>query len=220
MIGRAILKALGVAAFVTVGLTILMIPAIFGLYTDGQNRRMSADSAPAMIFLAIGVASAATALSQIDTKRLRTMGPRETPPLAPTLLQVLLIGPLLGVGIALATVLLRPLSVPVGAGPGLWNDYLGSPLAMLVLAVAVWSTTNLGLAIGSVLGGTNRLIISCAGAAALLLSLFAAPAGFLWLRHAEPDVLLLAFAALSVPLTTAISGGCAWLRARGALLAT
>lgn len=220
MIGRAALKALGAAAFVTVGLTILMIPAIFGLYTDGQNRRMSADSAPTMIFLAIGVASAATALSQIDTKRLRTMGPRETPPLAATLVQVLLIGPLLGVGIALAMMLWRALSVPDGAGPGLWNDYLASPLAMLVLALAVWSTTNLGLAIGSILGGTNQLIISCAGAAALLLSLFAAPAGFLWLRLAEPDVLLLAFAVLSVPLTAAISGGCAWLRARGALLAT
>ena len=218
MSGRAVRRAVGVPVFIVVLMTIVLLPAIFGLYVDGQSRRMGPESAPTMVFVAIGVAAVATGLSQIDTKRLRPSGPRQAPPLAPTLVQVLLIGPLLGIGIALATILWRALSVPDGEGSGLWNDYLASPLAMLVLALAVWSTTNIALAIGSILGGTTHLAVSCAAAGALLISLFAAPAGFLWLQRAEPDVLLLALGALSVPVTLVATAGAAWLRSSGALL--
>ena len=214
MNARAVLRALGVVVFIVVGMTILIVPATFGLYVDGQNQRMGPESAPTMIFLAIGLAAVASGFSQIDTRAKRAPGSRPRPPLVPTLVQVLLTGPLLAAGIAAATLLWRVLSVPDGGGPGLWNDYLHSPLAMATLILAVWSTTNLGRAIGVVLGGATDLATSCLAAAALLIAVLAAPAGFLWLMHAEPGWLLIALLMLSVPLSMAVCAAGVWLRTR------
>ena len=51
MNARAVLRALGVVVFIVVGMTILIVPATFGLYVDGQNQRMGPESAPTMMGL-------------------------------------------------------------------------------------------------------------------------------------------------------------------------
>jgi|SRR5690625_1443113 len=72
---RAAVRAGRTALFITIGLTLLIIPATLGWYVDNQNRRMDADTAPALIFIGIGASAVATTLTQIDTSGLRAHRP-------------------------------------------------------------------------------------------------------------------------------------------------
>lgn len=78
--------------------------------------------------------------------------------------------------------------------------------------------TGLGLTLGSVLAGTDRLAISCTGGAGLVFALIASPVIFLWLQRAEPSPLLLAITVVSVLVTVVMAAAGALLRTSGALL--
>lgn len=80
---RAALRALGLVAFIVVGMIIVILPATFGLYVDDRNQRRGPGSALVMIFLAIGLAAVASDLSQMDTKSKRAAVLRRPPPLDP-----------------------------------------------------------------------------------------------------------------------------------------
>lgn len=205
MIARAALKSLALALAATAGVTLLALPAIYGLYQDEGGDRLAPDTGPDFVILAIGICCAAMAMGRIDTSGERAGRPQAPPPLIPTLVQVLLIGPVLGVGLAASTLLLRALSMPSGGGPGLWNDYLTNPLAPVILGLVVWSLADLGVACGSFLAGAPNVLLSCVAAAGLLVSLFGSPALLYWLHLTEPGPVLLLVAALAVPASMLVT---------------
>lgn len=205
MIGRAALKSFAVALGVTFAVALLSVPALYGLYEGSGGDSMGREAGPAFVVIAIGVCCGAMALERIDTSGSRAGRQRTPPPLAPTLVHVLLIGPMLGLFLAAATALLRRLGMPVGGGHGLWSDYLMNPLAPALLLLVVWALTDLGLACGSFLVGSTGVAFSCAAAAGLLVVVLGSPALLLWLHVTEPGVLLLLVAALAVPLSMVVT---------------
>lgn len=201
-VGRAAARAVGVALVLTVAVTGLFLLLNTGLVLDSQQRRMDRDGAPAGGFIAIGIATIAVAVAQIGTKRATRTG---------AITGALLTGPLTGIGIALAVLPWRLVGPASADGSGLWNDYLHDPLGVVLLAVVVWSATNIGMALGFAIGSGSFALSTTAGLA-LAPALLVAGFGSWWLHRTEPTALLLLLGLASLPLTMAIAAGAVWLR--------
>lgn len=167
-VGRAPPRTVGVGLVLTVAVTALLLLLNTGLVLDSQQRRMDRDGAPAGGFNTIGIATIAVAVAQIGTKRATRIG---------AITGALLTGPLTGIGIALAVLPWRLVGPASAEGSGLWNDYLHDPFGVVLLAVVVWSATNIEMSLGFAIGSGNCALPTTAGLA-LAPALLVAGFGF------------------------------------------
>lgn len=208
-LARAVLRAVGMALFLIIGTTLLFLLLNTGWMTTNSMDRIPRESAGSSGFLMLGIAAAATFLATSPSKENRLV---QRP--GPALVHGLLGGPLTGVGLALVVLGWRAIALPENGEPGLWNDYLVGPLPVATLTAALWTTINLGLALGTLLAVPRSPGPMLVLGLLLVVAVLGGGAAFWWLHQAQPSITLVLATWGSIPFTLVLLLGAIALRAR------